>query len=212
MEAHIKNMADLQEDSTADVDSVAPRTDIPEEILSTLARLARMQAHQIQLESRLDTDLGLDSLTRLDLLLVLESRLGGTIPDALLVNLETVGDVVRLIETFPTDIRKEKEGSEEDRKSEFGEVPRWYARAFRAVITGIYRNYFSLKCYGLEHIPQDTPYIIMPNHSSHLDTLTVITASWNEGIPSLGARRPGLLVCHTFSRLVCSERALTHFR
>ena len=73
-------MADLQGDSTADVDSAEPRSDIPEEILTTLARLARMPAHQIQPESRLDTDLGLDSLTRLDLLLVLESRLGETIP------------------------------------------------------------------------------------------------------------------------------------
>ena len=181
LEAHIKNMSDLQEDSTADVvggssDSRLPRTDIPEEILSTLARLARMPAHQIQRESRLDTDLGLDSLTRLDLLLVLESRLGGTIPDALLANLETVGDVVRLIETFPSDITKEDANSEEDKKPEFGQMPRWYARAFRTVITGIHRNYFSLKCYGLEHIPQDKPYIIMPNHTSHLDTLTVITA------------------------------------
>ena len=33
-----------------------------------------------------------------------------------------------------------------------------------------------MQCYGLEHIPQDKPYIIMPNHTSHLDTLTVITA------------------------------------
>ena len=181
LEAHIKNMTDLQEDSTADVvggnsDSRLSRTDIPEEILSTLARLARMPAHQIQRESRLDTDLGLDSLTRLDLLLVLESRLGGTIPDALLANLETVGDVVRLIETFPSDIKKEKDSPEKNGKPEFGQMPRWYARAFRTVMTGIYRNYFSLKCYGLEHIPQDKPYIIMPNHSSHLDTLTVITA------------------------------------
>ena len=181
LEAHLKNMTDMQEDSTTGVvggnsDSRLPRTDIPEEILATLARLARMPAHQIQQESRLDTDLGLDSLTRLDLLLVLESRLGETIPDALLANLETVGDVVRLIETFPSDLTKDAENSEENRKSEFGQMPRWYARAFRTVITSIYRNYFSLKCYGLEHIPQDKPYIIMPNHSSHLDTLTVITA------------------------------------
>ena len=181
LEAHIKNMTDLQEDFTAGVvegnsDSRLPRTDIPEEILSALARLARMPAHRIQRESRLDTDLGLDSLTRLDLLLVLESRLGGTIPDALLANLETVGDVVRLIETFPSDIRKEKDSPEKNGKPEFGQMPRWYARAFRTVITGIYRNYFALKCYGLEHIPQGKPYIIMPNHSSHLDTLTVITA------------------------------------
>lgn len=176
LEARLKNMADLQEESIADVESAAPRSDIPEEILSTLARLARMPAHQIQRESRLDTDLGLDSLTRLDLLLVLESRLGETIPDAHLANLETVGDVVRLIETFPTDTTKEKDGFEENRKLEFKQTPRWYARAFRTVITGIYRNYFSLKCYGLENIPQGKPYIIMPNHTSHLDTLTVITA------------------------------------
>jgi len=181
LEAYIKNMTDVQEDSTADVvggnaDSRLPRSDIPEEILSTLARLARMPSHQIQRESRLDTDLGLDSLTRLDLLLVLESRLGGTIPDALLANLETVGDVVRLIETFSSEITREAENSEEDKTPEFGQMPRWYARAFRTAITGIYRNYFSLKCYGLEHIPQGKPYIIMPNHSSHLDTLTVITA------------------------------------
>ena len=176
LEALMKHKAALQTDSTADVDRAAPRSDIPEEVLYTLARLARMPAHQIQRESRLDTDLGLDSLTRLDLLLVLESRLGGTIPDALLANLETVGDVVRVIETFRPNITKEAENAEADKQPEFGQMPRWYARAFRAVITGIYRNYFSVKCYGLEHIPQDKPYIIMPNHSSHLDTLTVITA------------------------------------
>ena len=176
LEAHIKDISELQADSTADVESAVPRTDIPEEILTTLARLARMPAHQIQRESRLDTDLGLDSLTRLDLLLVLEARLGGAIPDALLANLETVSDVVKLIETFPADATMKKDGSEENRNPEFRQVPRWYARAFRSVITGIYRNYFSLKCYGLEHIPQGKPYIIMPNHSSHLDTLTVISA------------------------------------
>ena len=176
LEAYIKNMEDLQEASETDVDGAAPREDIPQEILSTLARLARMPAHQIQPESRLDTDLGLDSLTRLDLLLVLESRLGGTIPDALLANLESVGDVVKLIETFPTRTTAETDGFHEDKKPELRQVPRWYARAFRSVITGIYRRYFSLKCYGLEHIPQGEPYIIMPNHTSHLDTLTVISA------------------------------------
>ena len=196
LEAHIKNMADLQADSTADVEPAAPRSDIPEEVLSTLARLARMPTQHIQRESRLDTDLGLDSLTRLDLLLVLESRLGETIPDALLANLETVGDVVELIETFPTDTRNSRQSSvvshqlrdgsvkrdasltdnRRPKADNYTQVPRWYARAFRTVITGIYRNYFSLKCYGLEHIPQDKPYIIMPNHTSHLDTLTVITA------------------------------------
>ncbi|MYB02212.1 AMP-binding protein, partial [Candidatus Poribacteria bacterium] len=177
LEAHIKEMERLQEDSAAESEAAGvPRADIPEEILSTLARLARMPTHQIRRESRLDTDLGLDSLTRLDLLLVLENRLGETIPDALLANLETVGDVVELIETFHTDAARAGDEYRETKRPEFRQVPRWYARAFRSVITGIYRNYFSLECQGLEHIPQGRPYIIMPNHTSHLDTLTVITA------------------------------------
>ena len=179
LQAHIEDTARLHEDpetETTDAESAVPRTDIPEEILSTLARLARMPVHQIHLESRLSIDLGLDSLTQLDLLLVLESRLGATIPDALLADLETVGDVVKLTETFQADAARQTDSDSKDEKLELRQVPLWYARAFRAVVTGFYRNYFSLKCYGLEHIPQGKPYIIMPNHSSHLDTLTVITA------------------------------------
>ena len=175
LETHIK---DTEAPQTAEEteELAAPRTDIPEEILSTLARLARMPAHRIQRESHLDTDLGLDSLTRLDLLLVLEGRLGETIPDALLANLETVGDVVELTETFQAGAAREEDELREKEKPAFRQVPRWYARAFRTTITTIYRNYFSLKCYGLEHIPKGSPYIIMPNHTSHLDTVTVITA------------------------------------
>ena len=179
LQTHIKNTTRLHETPEAAAmapESAAPRTDIPQEVLSTLSRLARMPAHQIRLESRLDVDLGLDSLTRLDLLLVLETKLGETIPDALLANLETVGDVVKLIETFQSGATRPTDPHTENEKMELRQVPRWYARAFRAVMTGIYRNYFSLKCYGLEHIPQGKPYIIMPNHTSHLDTLTVITA------------------------------------
>ena len=175
LEARIKEVeaSDIVEAAES---RTSPRTDIPEEILSTFARLARMPAHQIRPESRLDTDLGLDSLTRLDLLLVLEKRFGETIPDALLANLETVGDVVKLMETFETDTTQVKREFREKENLEFRQVPRWYARAFRAVVTGIYRRYVSLECQGLEHIPHGKPYIIMPNHSSHLDTLTVITA------------------------------------
>ena len=177
--AEIKETERLQADAEKEIESEisgTPRTDIPEEILSTLARLARMPAHQIRRESRLDTDLGLDSLTRLDLLFVLENRLGETIPDALLANLETVGDVVGLIETFHTDGQREKAEQTETANPEFRQVPHWYARAFRAVMTNFYRRYFSLECHGLENIPDGKPYIIMPNHTSHLDTLTVITA------------------------------------
>lgn len=155
-------------------DSSYPTDDIPEEILLPLAQLARMPANKIRLNSHLDTDLGLDSLTRLDLLMLLESRLGQTIPDAMLANLRTVNDVVELTQAFETTSIESPETSAKCLK--LRQKPHWYARAFRASIRSIYRRRFSFECFGLENIPQGKPYIITPNHTSHLDTLTVITA------------------------------------
>ena len=172
LQAHLARV----ESASAD-DETEPSADVPEEILTSLARLARIGINQIRPESRLDTDLGLDSLMRLDLLLLLEARLGHTIPDAMLANLQTVGDVVELTETFhASHAENGTEPREPAEVLDFRQVPRWYARAFRAIVRGIYKHYFSLECHGLEHIPQGKPYIITPNHTSHLDTLAVITA------------------------------------
>ena len=148
---------------------------IPEDILSPLAGLARMPANQIRRESRLDTDLGLDSLTRLDLLMLLESRLGQTIPEAMVANLQTVNDVVELTQAFEkTDPTQPSQTSVKPLKLQ--QKPHWYARVFRSGIRNLYRHRFSFECFGLENIPQGKPYIVTPNHTSHLDTLTVITA------------------------------------
>ena len=156
-----------------------PSENIPEEILSPLAQLARMPANKIHLHSHLAVDLGLDSLTRLDLLMLLESQLGQTIPDAMLINLETVKDVVELTQVFEkTESGQSNEATAKPMK--LREKPHWYARAFRAGISTLYRHYFSFQCFGLENIPQGKPYIITPNHTSHLDTLTVITALGQE--------------------------------
>ena len=166
---------------------------IPEEILTPLAKLARMPANQIHRESRLDTDLGLDSLTRLDLLMLLESRLGQTIPEAMVANLQTVNDVVELTQAFVKTDATQSDNTPE-RPLKLREKPHWYARAFRASVRSIYRHRFSFECHGLENIPQDKPYIITPNHTSHLDTLTVITALGPVFTPFVDACCPRLLV------------------
>lgn len=165
----------LQADEESQQQEKQSHKNIPEDLLTPLAKLARMQTHQIHGESRLDTDLGLDSLTRLDLLMLLEARLGQTIPEAIVANIQTVNDVVELTQAFEkSNAIQSTETSEEPLK--LRETPHWYARAFRAGIKSIYRRRFSLECIGLENIPQDKPFIITPNHTSHLDTLTVITA------------------------------------
>ncbi|MCG9129268.1 AMP-binding protein [Candidatus Poribacteria bacterium] len=173
-ESHNKQ-DDLQDEKTITDES----ENIPEEILLPIARLARLSPNKIRLNNRLDTDLGLDSLTRLDLLFLLESRLGETIPDAMIGNLQTVGDVVDLVTAFDKD-SSEQQSESENKIIKLSEKPQWYARAFRAGIRSIYNRRFSFQCYGLENIPDGKPFIITPNHCSHLDTLTVITALGQE--------------------------------
>ena len=173
----LKHLAD-EEMSIDDSTETKPNTVIPEEILTRLAQLARMPSNKIQLDSHLEADLGLDSLTRLDLLMLLESRLGQTIPDGILANLQTVKDVVELSKTF--DATTEHTIVDSERTLKLRPEPHWYARLFRAGLRSLYQRRFSFKVIGLENIPKNKPYIITPNHTSHLDTLTVITALGKE--------------------------------
>lgn len=173
----IRHLADAEK-SIEDSVETERNTVIPEEILTRLAQLARMPRNKIQLDSHLESDLGLDSLTRLDLLMLLESRIGQTIPDGILANLQTVKDVVELSQTFDATSEQSDVGS--DKYLKLRREPHWYARLFRAGIRTLYQLMFSFKVFGLENIPKDKPYIITPNHTSHLDTLTVITALGKE--------------------------------
>ena len=171
---HLADVAKSIEDSV----ETKPNTVIPEEILTRLSQLARIPTNRINLDSHLVVDLGLDSLTRLELLMLLESRIGQTIPDGILANLQTVKDVVELSQTFDT--TSEQSIVNTDKPLKLRREPHWYARVFRAGIRSLYQGMFSFKVFGLENIPKDEPYIITPNHTSHLDTLTVITALGKE--------------------------------
>ena len=63
-----------------------------------LAELALPEA-RLRDDTRLVADLGFDSVLLFELLLVLEEWLGVTLPEALLGQLETVGDVYELYRT-----------------------------------------------------------------------------------------------------------------
>ena len=151
-------------------------------IISELSRLARLPADQIHLNSNLGTELGLDSMARVELLLLLESRLQRSIPDELIAKIQTVGDVTETVKTLqsesaPPPIDEETSAYIERSKSSFISVI--LAGLFRFAVWAIYRCYFSIKCNGLENLPRE-PYIIAANHSSHLDTLAVMTVLGKE--------------------------------
>ena len=63
-------------------------------IVETLA----CDAEQVTLEASLADDLGADSLAAVELVMALEEASGITIDDADVVNLKTVGDIVKYLE------------------------------------------------------------------------------------------------------------------
>ena len=156
---------------------------IEEVIISELSRIARLPADQIRLDSNLGTELGLDSLARVELLLLLESRLQRSIPDELIAKIQTVGDVTEIVKKLQSESVYspiDEEVSAQIEQSETSRLSAILAGLFRFGVRGIYRHYFSIRCGGLENLPREQPYIIAPNHSSHLDTLAIMTVLGSE--------------------------------
>ena len=156
---------------------------VEEVIISELSRLARLPADQIHLNSNLGTELGLDSMARVELLLLLESRLQRSIPDELIAKIQTVGDVTETVKALQSEATPppiDEEISAYIEQSESSHLSTALAGLFRFSVWAIYRYYFSIKCSGLENLPREQPYIIAANHSSHLDTLAVMTILGDE--------------------------------
>ena len=71
-----------------------------EDVQAILARQLRKDPSEITLESAIRKDLGADSLDILQLLLRIEDDYGVAIPDEALMNFNTVGDVMKFLETL----------------------------------------------------------------------------------------------------------------
>ena len=71
-----------------------------EDVQAILARQLRKDPSEITLESAIRKDLGADSLDILQLLLRIEDDYGVAIPDEALMTFNTVGDVMKFLETL----------------------------------------------------------------------------------------------------------------
>ena len=70
-----------------------------EKIKEILAEQLDANAEEMTMETRIDEDLGADSLDVVELLMCIEGELEVEIPDEEIENLKTIGDVVEYIQS-----------------------------------------------------------------------------------------------------------------
>ncbi|MGI8782711.1 MAG: AMP-binding protein [Acidobacteriota bacterium] len=138
-----------------------------------IARLARRSPGEVGEELRLEEDLGLNSLERVELLSTLEQKLGVSVDEEKFAQAARVGDLKRLAEHSAQPAAAIR-------------FPRWSrslaARMFRRAATSLLvvplmRRRTHLKVGGLEHLaPLQGPVLFAASHASHLDTPAIIAA------------------------------------
>lgn len=77
--------------------TTAPHDDIPAGVAELLAQVIELPPAEIAPTDRLAEDLGVDSLSLLELVIGVEERFGVAIPDAAVAGLQRVEDVVAYV-------------------------------------------------------------------------------------------------------------------
>lgn len=139
-----------------------------------LATVCKIPLQSISENADLDLDLGLDSLDRVELAVLLEQRLGVHLDDADLIGIRRVGDLENLLK------RSEKATAEERFPSwpltgATGAARRLLQQTIAFPVHRLLSRSFTVT--GSENLRDlALPALFIANHSSHVDTLSILRA------------------------------------
>lgn len=186
---------------------VSERIDVPpweRQVYQQLSRITGLTAGEVMVQSGVPLDTLLDSLMEVEFAALLE-QWSGTPLEGLVRHHRTLREVLDTLR--PVLEGREWEGGVEE--------PYWSRVLGATGVCGKPRNtllqwvfwrtggpllgsYLSLECDGLEHLPQDRPYLIAANHLSHLDAPCLLlalkdhAAGLSLAVPRGYAQQPGL--------------------
>jgi len=169
---------------------------LEEGMRTIVARLAGVPRSQVGPRSDLEADLRLDSLSKVELLLALETHFQVPLPESLGHGLHTFGDVVEAVrQRVDGDLAVVERpevvpqwGKVLAPKGFFDDGP-WLKgglakRSLRCLTRSLMRFYawswFDFEVRGAEHLPRGG-FVVAANHTSHLDTGAVVTAFGKRG-------------------------------
>ncbi len=159
-------------------------------IRAVVASLAKKKPSEIGAATRLQADLGFDSLMMVDLVLALEQHLGSRRLPEDLSRVETVGEIEKLLGEAPQVVKKRVEAS---RKDEHIELPQPVQELVKDLLgrgqRAFYDKVMETRVTGRAYIPHNKSTIVIANHASHLDMGLVKYAlgAYGDGIVSFAA-------------------------
>ncbi len=153
-----------------------------------LAKKSKRSEHVIHPGMHLLLDLGIDSIGKIDVIGAVEGQFGMKIDDAAAAKIARVSDLLHLIgDRKPvrgtlrgTDVfRRLIRAGGPDSHAANGQLPaallptRWLAHGAMSVLMN---SYIRVEAHGLENVPSAGAFILAPNHTSHLDAPSILTA------------------------------------
>ena len=150
-----------------DAKATAQKDTITDDTLRALCEyLGRRKGMTAKPESRLDFDLTLDSLDRLELTSFIQTNFGRSLSEADIAQAGSITDVAALVHNAaPADENTFKEITARNIPQ-----PRKHNRSIlRPIIAFMVRHCFRYRTEGLELLPEDGPCILAANHESYLD-------------------------------------------
>ncbi len=169
-------------------DAAAPTTGpAAEAVLRILARQSGKPVESIRPPMNLLLDLGIDSIGKLEVLGQVEADFNMRVDNDKAAHIARVADLLQLVAgrrpaaTSKRDpaVFRRRLVTADSPESLNGAVPptlapiRW---AIRGTVGLLMNSYIRVQTEGLDHIPATGPFILAPNHSSHLDSPAILTA------------------------------------
>jgi long-chain acyl-CoA synthetase len=158
--------------------------DVGRRVFRAVREIAKKD-QEIQADDNLELDLGLDSLSKIELVVALETAFSLKLPEDFMSDIHTLRELVEKIRTSsggPQAVGAERTGwkeiisaePEEQIMLEKPEAMMLPSRIVYAVMKLLMKLLFRLEARGLENISGSGNYIITPNHASYLDGFVVV--------------------------------------
>lgn len=155
-----------------------PKNELEQTIANGIAAITKIDPAKIRLQDSLTKDLGLDSLTFVELVSSVEKKFGIQIEGVDFSAIQSVQDLVAALQ-FAAASRKKKSLFDKVFFADF--TPRENLKALwrlpRRMLNVVLRAFLKIRhgmeVEGLENIRDGGPYVFAPNHTSHFDMLSI---------------------------------------